>query len=114
MGVESRFIWMDGEMVPFEDATVHVLSHTLHYGLGAFEGIRAYEQPDGRGGIWRLGAHLRRLLDSMNMTHLPVPYTVDELAEVCCEVLRVNDSDLNRMASVLLKNDLECSLREDP
>ena len=91
MGVESRFIWMDGEMVPFEDAKVHVLSHTLHYGLGAFEGIRAYEQPDGRGGIWRLGAHLRRLLDSMNMTHLPVPYTVDELAEVCCEVLRVND-----------------------
>ena len=91
MGVESRFIWMDGEMVPFEDATVHVLSHTLHYGLGAFEGIRAYEQPDGRGGIWRLGAHLRRLLDSMNMTHLPLPYTEDELAEVCCEVLRIND-----------------------
>ena len=47
MGIESDFIWFDGEMVPYDQANVHVLSHTLHYGLGVFEGIRAYEQPDG-------------------------------------------------------------------
>ena len=47
MGIESQYVWFDGELVPYEDATVHVLSHTLHYGLGVFEGIRSYKQPGG-------------------------------------------------------------------
>ncbi len=63
MGIESRMIWMDGKFVPFADATVHVLSHTLHYGLGVFEGIRAYRQPSGRPGVFRLDEHLERLID---------------------------------------------------
>ena len=50
MGIESRYIWMDGKMMPFEKAQVHLLSHTLHYGLGAFEGIRCYRQEGGGGG----------------------------------------------------------------
>ena len=54
MSIVSRYIWMDGELVPFEEATIHVLSHTLHYGLGVFEGIRSYRQPDGGGGIFKL------------------------------------------------------------
>lgn len=91
MGIESDFVWIDGEMVPFAEAKVHVLTHTLHYGLGAFEGIRAYEQDDGRAGIWRLGAHLERLVDSVRMIRLPMQYSQEELTEACCEVLRVNE-----------------------
>ena len=90
MGIESRYIWMDGEFVPFADANVHVLSHTLHYGLGVFEGIRAYEQPDGRAGVFRLDEHLERLIDSARMCHIRIPYTLDELREACLETLRRN------------------------
>lgn len=90
MSIESDWIWFDGEMVPFADARVHVLSHSLHYGLGAFEGIRAYEQPDGRPGIWRLHEHLERFHDSLRMARLPFPYSVDQLAEVCLDVLERN------------------------
>ena len=90
MGIESEKIWMDGELVPFADAKVHVLSHTLHYGLGAFEGIRAYEQPDGRAGIWRLEDHLDRLLDSIKISRLPCAWTRDQLSEACKLVLVEN------------------------
>jgi len=90
MGIESDVIWMDGELVPFADAKVHVLSHTLHYGLGAFEGIRAYEQPDGRAGIFRLREHLERLVDSIHMARMPDKWTLEQLEEACVEVLRAN------------------------
>jgi branched-chain amino acid aminotransferase len=90
MGIESEWIWFDGKLVPYAEAQVHVLSHTLHYGLGAFEGIRAYEQPDGRPGIWRLREHLDRLLDSMRMVTLPIPWSRDQLAAACLEVLAAN------------------------
>ena len=59
MGIESDWIWFDGKFVPFAEANVHVLSHTLHYGLGAFEGIRAYEQPDGKAGVRRVSGEER-------------------------------------------------------
>ena len=91
MGIESRYIWMDGTLVPFADAKVHVLSHTLHYGLGVFEGIRAYAQTAGGGGVWRLDEHLRRLLDSAKMCRMEVPYTQDQLKEACLATLRAND-----------------------
>ncbi|MEM6929208.1 MAG: branched-chain amino acid transaminase [Myxococcota bacterium] len=90
MSIESDWIWMDGEFVPFREAKVHVLTHTLHYGLGAFEGIRAYEQPDGRAGIWRLDAHLERLLASMQITRIPSPFSIDELRLACTDVLLKN------------------------
>lgn len=90
MGIESDWIWMDGKLVPFADAKVHVLSHTLHYGLGAFEGIRAYEQPDGLAGVWRLDEHLERLFDSLKMARLPMPWTHDQVRQACLEVLRAN------------------------
>lgn len=90
MGIESDFIWFDGEMVPFAEANVHLLSHTLHYGLGAFEGIRAYEQPDGRPGVWRLDDHLDRLIDSLRMIRIPLKWSRETLHEACLEVLRVN------------------------
>jgi branched-chain amino acid aminotransferase len=90
MGIESEWIWMDGELVPFADAKVHVLSHTLHYGLGAFEGIRAYEQPDGRAGIWRLDEHVDRLFDSLKITRLVTPWTPQQVRQACCDVLTSN------------------------
>jgi branched-chain amino acid aminotransferase len=90
MGIESDWIWFDGELVPFAEARVHVLSHTLHYGLGAFEGIRAYEQADGRPGIWRLDDHLIRLLDSIRMARMPMKWTQEQLTEGCLKVLDAN------------------------
>ena len=91
MSIASDFIWFNGEMVPFDQAQVHVLSHTLHYGLGAFEGIRAYEQPDGRAGIWRLEEHLVRLLDSMRMIRMDLPVSKEELRAACQDTLRKNN-----------------------
>ncbi|MCA9568365.1 MAG: branched-chain amino acid transaminase [Myxococcales bacterium] len=93
MSIESDWIWFDGELVPYAEARIHVLSHTLHYGLGAFEGIRAYTQPNGRPGIWRLREHLVRFQDSLRMARLPSPYPLDVLEDVCLTVLEKNGFD---------------------
>jgi len=91
MSIRSETIWMDGEFIPFDQANVHVLSHTLHYGLGVFEGIRSYTQSGGGGGgVFRLDEHLRRLIDSARMCQLPMPYDLPALREACLETLRRN------------------------
>ena len=73
-------IWMDGELVDWADATVHVLTHTMHYGSGVFEGIRAY--PTSRGvAVFRLGDHIRRLFASAKIFMIDIPFTVDEIVE---------------------------------
>jgi len=90
MSVRSDWIWMDGEFVPYDQANVHVLTHTLHYGLGVFEGIRAYEQHDGGGGVFRLQDHLSRLYDSAKMCCMKIPFEQDVLFEACLETLRRN------------------------
>lgn len=90
MSVRSEVIWMDGEFVPYDDAKVHVLSHTLHYGLGVFEGIRSYEQAPGIGGVFKLQEHLERLFDSAKMCQIPMPYDYATLHEACIETLRRN------------------------
>lgn len=71
-------IWMNGELVPWDEARIHVLTHTLHYGMGVFEGIRAYETADGPG-IFRLTDHINRLFQSAQILGMEIPYTVDEL-----------------------------------
>ena len=91
MSVRSDWIWMDGEFVPYDQANVHVLTHTLHYGLGIFEGIRSYEQPKGGGGVFRLDDHLTRLYDSARMCRIDVPFEQDTLREACLETLRRNN-----------------------
>lgn len=91
MGIESRFIWMDGEMVPFEKANVHVLSHTLHYGLGVFEGIRAYKQANGGGGVFKLDEHIRRLCDSAKMCRMDLSLSREQLRQACIDTLRANE-----------------------
>ena len=67
-------IWLDGKLIPWEQANVHVLTHTLHYGLGVFEGIRCYKLGDGRSAVFRLEEHIRRLFDSAHICMLPMPY----------------------------------------
>ncbi|RLA83846.1 MAG: branched chain amino acid aminotransferase [Deltaproteobacteria bacterium] len=86
-------IWMDGELIPWDEAKVHVLTHTLHYGLGVFEGIRCYRCHDGRSGIFRLRDHINRLFDSASVAQIEIPFSREELEEACKDLLRVNDLD---------------------
>ncbi len=85
---DSR-VWMDGELVSGKDANVSMMTYTLHYGLGAFEGIRAYE---GEGGsyVFRLREHIERLYSSSRMVLMDVPYSVDDVVKACVETLRAN------------------------
>ncbi|QGG94698.1 branched-chain amino acid transaminase [Actinomarinicola tropica] len=83
-------IWMDGELVDWADAKVHVLTHALHYGSGVFEGIRAYATDRGPA-IFRLDDHIRRLFDSAKIYMIEVPFTYDELVAATIETVRVNE-----------------------
>jgi branched-chain amino acid aminotransferase len=83
-------IWMDGALVPWDDAKVHILTHSLHYGLGAFEGIRAYKRADGRTSVFRLREHIDRLLDSAKLLLMPMPFDREQLIKGCVDVLRAN------------------------
>ncbi|MDQ3958108.1 MAG: branched-chain amino acid transaminase [Actinomycetota bacterium] len=82
-------VWMNGELVAWEDAKIHVLSHALHYGTGVFEGIRCYETARGPA-IFRLADHLARMERSARIFMMEIPYPVDELAEAARELVRVN------------------------
>ncbi|WP_294913378.1 aminotransferase class IV, partial [Sulfuricurvum sp. UBA5598] len=86
---EAKFIWMNGKLLPWHDAKIHVLSHTLHYGNGAIEGTKAYKTPKGYA-IFRLDDHTKRLLESAKITLMDVPYTVEELNQAQIELLRAN------------------------
>src|SRR5262244_613037 len=81
-------IWIDGKLVKWDEGHVHLMTHALHYGLGVFEGIRAYRTKDGRLAVFRLRDHIRRLYDSAHICLLKLPYSEDALAEACCELLR--------------------------
>ena len=88
--MQSEYIWMDGNFVPYEQATVHILSPSLHYGVGVFEGIRAYHTPTGSA-VFRLREHLARFRDSIHILGLRnIPYSVDELREAVHETIRRN------------------------
>jgi branched-chain amino acid aminotransferase len=80
---------MDGELVAWDDAKIHILTHTLHYGCGVFEGIRAYETSRGPA-VFRLTDHIRRLFDSAKIFALDIPFTVDEIIDATKETVRVN------------------------
>ena len=81
---------MDGELVRWEDAKVHVLTHALHYGTAYFEGIRCYLLADGRSAVFRLAEHTRRLVDSGKILGFPIPYTEAELNRATLDVIRAN------------------------
>jgi branched-chain amino acid aminotransferase len=86
-------IWIDGEMVPWREAKVHVLTHTLHYGLGVFEGVRAYNTPDHGACIFRLQDHTDRLFNSAKILAMEMPYSKDVLNEAQRAVVRENKLD---------------------
>ena len=83
-------IWMDGKLIPWEEANVHILTHSLHYGLAVFEGIRCYLCPDGKSAVFRLREHVDRLFDSAQIGDIKIPYSKKEISEACKETLRVN------------------------
>ena len=83
-------IWMNGELVDWDDATIHVLTHTLHYGNGVFEGIRAYETDSGPA-VFRLRPHIERFFRSAKILFIDIPWTVDQLVQAVKDTVRVND-----------------------
>ena len=100
-------IWMNGELVDWDDANIHILTHTLHYGMGVFEGIRAYETADGPA-VFRLTDHMKRLHNSARIMMMDLPYSVDELVEATKDVVRGH-----RPAVVLHPPDRLLRLRRD-
>ncbi len=87
---KSELIWLDGKWVPWHEANVHVLTHTLHYGLGVFEGIRCYQTEDGKSAIFRLKEHVDRLFNSAVILGLDVPFSKEEVFRTTVEVVRRN------------------------
>jgi branched-chain amino acid aminotransferase len=100
-------IWMDGELVPADEARVSVLAHTLHYGVGVFEGIRSYEQPDGSAAVFRLDDHLRRLDDSARVCGLTLPFDRKTLATACVDVLEANGLRDGYLRPLVFQDDAE-------
>ena len=90
LNTDSKYIWLNGSFQPFNDTNVHLLSHTLHYGLGAFAGVRAYETEAG-GAIFRLRDHTERLFDAANKINITIPYSIEELEVVQKEVMVKNN-----------------------
>lgn len=88
--ITGKKIWFDGRLVDWDQATVHVLTHTLHYGLGVFEGLRAYRTIDGRTAVFRLSEHVRRLFDSAHINLLKIPFSVDTVTDAILETIRAN------------------------
>lgn len=87
---KSEKIWLDGKLVDWDEAKVHVLTHTLHYGFGVFEGIRCYQTSAGRSAIFRLREHVQRLFDSAKILGLKIPFSPEEIERACMETVRVN------------------------
>jgi len=88
--IKADKIWMDGKLVAFEDSKVHVLTHALHYGIGVFEGIRAYKSADGKSAIFRLREHIQRLYDSAHIVLMEIPFSAEQLERACVDVLKAN------------------------
>ena len=86
---KSQFIWMNGSVMPWDDAQIHVSAHGLQYGTGVFEGMRAYDTPEGPA-IFRLDAHMRRLKASAEHYEIDIPYSVEQLCDASLEVIRAN------------------------
>lgn len=91
MATQEGKMWLDGALVEQPDAKVHVLTHSLHYGLAVFEGVRAYQTPDGRTAIFRLQEHTERLLNSAKIFQLDCTYGFDELIQAQKDVVRLNN-----------------------
>ncbi len=85
----TKNIWHNGQLIPWEKANIHVMSHVVHYGSSVFEGIRCYKQPEGAG-IFRLNEHMKRLIDSAKIYRMPLPYTLERLNSAVIDVVEAN------------------------
>jgi branched-chain amino acid aminotransferase len=90
MAQKEEKIWMDGKFIPSGEANVPIMTHSLHYGLAVFEGIRCYLCYDGRSAVFRLGRHVERLFDSAQIGDIKIPFSKREIQEACKETLRLN------------------------
>jgi branched-chain amino acid aminotransferase len=88
--IHGQRIWLDGRMIPWDEARVHVLTHTLHYGLGVFEGIRCYRTDDGRSAVFRLSEHIRRLFESAHINLMSIPFSREVVTQAVFDSLREN------------------------
>jgi len=103
-------IWLDGKMLPWDEANVHVLTHTLHYGLGVFEGIRCYEGEGGKSAIFRLKEHIDRLYDSAHILLMEIPFDKAEVMETCREIFRINKMKAGYLRPIAFLGDGEMGL----
>ena len=107
-------IWLDGTLVPWDEANVHVLTHTLHYGLGVFEGIRCYEGYDGKSAIFRLAEHVERLFGSAHVLDMAMPYTPEAIAQACIDTVRANRLTACYLRPIAFMGDGEMGLAAKP
>ncbi len=103
-------IWMDGKLVNWDDANVHVLTHTLHYGMGVFEGIRCYKCEDGSSAVLKLKEHVDRLFMSASIGMMEVPFTREEVSNAIIETLRVNKLEAGYIRPLIFIGDGEMGL----
>ena len=115
MSDRDGFIWFDGKMVPWREAQVHVLTHTLHYGMGVFEGVRAYRTDKGAA-IFRLGEHTKRLFESAHILGMPMPYDMDTInAAVVASIAenKLNDAESSYIRPMCFYGSEGMGLRAD-
>jgi branched-chain amino acid aminotransferase len=112
MADRDGVIWLDGEMVPWREAKTHVLTHTLHYGLGCFEGVRAYNTANGPA-IFRLDEHTNRLFNSAHILNLKVPFSKDEIKEAQLAAVRENNLDEAYLRPMIFLGSEGMGLRAD-
>jgi len=112
MADRDGVIWLDGQMVPWREATVHVLTHTLHYGMGVFEGVRAYKTEDGPA-IFRLADHTRRLFRSAHILNMVMPFDPDMINNACRAVVRDNGLESGYMRPMCFYGAEGMGLRAD-
>jgi branched-chain amino acid aminotransferase len=103
-------IWMDGKMIDWNKAQVHVLAHTLHYGLGVFEGIRCYRCQDGKSAVFRLKEHVDRLFDSALIAQITIPYSREEIGQAVIEILKINKLSEGYIRPIVFIGDGEMGL----
>lgn len=103
-------IWLDGRMIPWEEANVHILTHTLHYGLGVFEGIRCYKGANGKSTVFRLAEHVDRLYDSAHIGLMKIPFEKIEITKACLDIFRVNHLEEGYLRPIAFMGDGEMGL----
>ena len=91
MSDKSKYIWFNGEIIPWEDAQVHVMSHVLHYGSGVFEGIKCYNTDHG-GAIFKLNEHIDRLFESASTYNMKIPFSKQEIVSGCIDITNKNST----------------------